>query len=394
VVKVALPIAFGEKGATNGTQAATDSAPLVSNATPTNGTEDTESIITLSYTDADGDIASSCSVTNLSNITITSPCSCDGADVCTVGTTGTLNFNGAASFNYSVTANSVTSSLALISYTIDSASINCPTGFVAVDGNGILDTVDFCVMKYEAKCASDCNVTTDLPVSQAAGLPWVSIRADESLGVGSGAQARCEAMSEGGFTGTFSLISNPEWMTIARDIENTASNWSSGAIGTGHIPRGHSDNVPANALAVTNANDPYDGTGNYSGEAAGSGWEQKRTHTLSNGSEVWDLSGNVFEWADWDSGTAGFTLGPIDELVGWKELPVAQTGSLLNGDFLPDGAYTSANSFGQWYGGSGGAEFRGGHWNAGTLAGAFTLVLSGGPSFSAPVIGFRCSYRP
>ena len=60
-----IDVDFREKGATNGAQAATDSAPLVSNATPANGTEDTESIITLSYTDADGDKATSCSVTNL-----------------------------------------------------------------------------------------------------------------------------------------------------------------------------------------------------------------------------------------------------------------------------------------------------------------------------------------
>ena len=30
-------------------------------------------------------------------------------------------------------------------------------------------------------------------------------------------------------------------MTIARDIENTASNWESGTVGSGMIPRAHTD---------------------------------------------------------------------------------------------------------------------------------------------------------
>ena len=376
-----------------------DSAPSAQNLTPSNGTEDTEKIITLSYTDADSDLATACSIDTLSNITETTSCSCSGG-VCSAGVTGTSGYYGAASFNYTVTANTAVSNSIAVNFTIDSVTISCPTGFVAVDGNGVLGTNDFCVMKYEAKCdgvgACDQNDITSLPESIAAGTPWVSIRADESAptGAGTGAQARCEAMSEGGFTGTFSLISNPEWMTIARDIENTASNWSGASVGSGMIPRGHSDNSPSSALAVTDVNDPYIGTGNNSGEAAGSGWEQKRTHTLSNGSEIWDLSGNVYEWTDWDAGSAGFTLGPIDEATGWKELSVAQTGSLLNDDFLPNGAYTSTNSFGQWYGGSGGAALRGGYWYNGALAGAFALGLVSDPSFSNSSVGFRCSYRP
>jgi hypothetical protein len=377
----------------NDVQVVTDIAPLVSNGVPSNGSENTESIITLDYTDTDE--ASSCSVTNLSNISITSACSCDGVGVCTVGATGLLNYTGAVSFDYTVTVNSIISNTASISYTIDSASLGCPTGFVAVDGNGVLGTADFCVMKYEAKCTTPpCNNTTDIPVSQAAGLPWYNIRADESEAAGSGAQARCEAMSESGFNGTFSLISNPEWMTIARDIENTPSNWSSGIVGTGHIPKGHSDGSPIfTLLAVTDTNDPYNGTLNNSGEIAGMGWEQKRTHTLSNGSEIWDLAGNVSEWTDWDATVAGFTLGPTDEVIGGKELSVAQTGSLLNDDFLPDGAYTTANSFGLWAGGTGGAANRGGSF-VDLNGGLYSLLLNDTPTIFVVYIGFRCSYRP
>jgi hypothetical protein len=83
------------------------------------------------------------------------------------------------------------------------------------------------------------------------------------------------------------------------------------------------------------------------------------------------------------------------ESSGAKEFSVAQTGSLLNDDFLPDGPYTSANSFGQWRGGPGGAAIRGGSWqDLQSPAGAFTLNLFWGPSILFTGIGFRCSYRP
>ena len=363
--------------------ASTDNAPVTANFTPANGTENTQSIITLNYTDADSDLATNCSLLSLNNITETQACVCDGAGVCTVGVTGTLNYNGAASFDFTVTANGVNSNTSTASFTIDAAVLSCPTGFVAVDGDGVLGTTDFCVMKYEAKN----NAGT--PISQASGNPWVSINANN-------AQSECESMTEGGFGGTFTLISNPEWMTIARDIENHAPNWSGGSVGSGHIPRGHSDNNPSNALSVTNTLDPYDGTGNNFGEAPGSGWEQKRTHTLSNGSEIWDFAGNVWEWTDWDGDSAGFTIGPTDEPFAIQELFVNPTGSLTTDDYKPSNdTYNSTNnSFGIWSGGSGGAALRGGLWFDYTIAGAFTLGLNFSPTDTDAFIGFRCVYRP
>jgi hypothetical protein len=123
--------------------AALDNAPVTTNLTPANGTENTQSIITLSYIDADSDLATSCTISSLNNITETQTCSCDGAGVCTVGITGTSNYSGAASFDFTVTTNSNTSNTSTTSLTIDSGSLSCPTGFVAVDGNGTLGTVDF-----------------------------------------------------------------------------------------------------------------------------------------------------------------------------------------------------------------------------------------------------------
>lgn len=272
-----------------------------------------------------------------------------------------------------------------VSLSVPETSIDCPSGFVAVEGNGILGTNDFCVMKFEAKNNSG------IPVSEASGTPWVNITAPD-------AQTACEAMSESGFDGSFTLISNPEWMTIARDIEGTATNWSGGAVGSGHIPRGHSDGTPSGAVAVSDPNDPYSDTSNNAGEPAGSGWEQKRVHTLSNGSEVWDMAGNVHEWVDWDPSDSGFSIGPTDENSTWNELSVNPMGSLSLDDYKPnnDTYNSSNNSFGRWYGGGGspgGAAIRGGHRLSNADSGIFSFVLTPTPSATSG-FGFRCVYRP
>ena len=159
---------------------------------------------------------------------------------------------------------------------------------------------------------------------------------------------------------------------------------------------GHSDNSPSVALSVTNTTDPYDQTGNNSGQAAGSGWEQRRRHTLSNGQTIWDFSGNVWEWVDWSLGGA-LTSGPTS--CSSAEFPSVSCGALSAAEYMPGnpGGAPAANynrdyGLGYFYGGSGGAALRGGYWDAGTNTGAFTLVLYSGPSFTS--FGFRCVFRP
>jgi hypothetical protein len=260
-------------------------------------------------------------------------------------------------------------------------SLICPTGFVVVLGRGNLGTNDFCVMKYEAR--EDAGEA----VSVSSGTPWVAVKAID-------AQAKCDAITKAGFNGSFSMISNPEWMTIARDIESTKENWSGGNVGVGKLLRGHSDNSPPNIMGIVDNTDPYDGTGNSSVDAVGSGWEQGRTHLLSNGSIIWDFAGNVWEWADWDADTSGFDLGPMDEATGFKNLNIAPTGSLNIDDYQSAGNYPSSNFVGFWAGGSGGAAFRGGQYNNNSVAGIYTIALYLGATISVGEIGFRCVYRP
>ncbi len=100
-------------------------APVANNLIPTSFDEDTEELITLVYNDGDGDLATTCALSSLVNVTETTACSCT-LGTCTVGVTGTLNYFGSASFNYTVTAAAQVSNAASGTLTIDSVD-DAPT---------------------------------------------------------------------------------------------------------------------------------------------------------------------------------------------------------------------------------------------------------------------------
>jgi hypothetical protein len=93
-----------------GAEGAVENAPVAVAITPANFNEDTESLMTLVYSDADSDLAATCSISGPTNVTETTACSCTAGGVCTVGVTGNLGFVGSGeSFNFRVTANSAVS---------------------------------------------------------------------------------------------------------------------------------------------------------------------------------------------------------------------------------------------------------------------------------------------
>jgi len=138
-----------------------DDAPVASNITPASFDQNTQSIITLSYSDPDSDKASSCSVGGLTNVTETQACACDVAGVCTVGVTGTNNYNGAASFTYTVTANSVASNSATASFTINPVN-TAPTIAAIADTFGNMNAafvVNFTINDVDGPLACNGSVT-------------------------------------------------------------------------------------------------------------------------------------------------------------------------------------------------------------------------------------------
>lgn len=280
------------------------------------------------------------------------------------------------------------------------SNINCPVGYIGVPGNPLYQTEDFCVMKYEAKDVS--SVAT----SQATGTPWVNITQTAAI-------TSCSNLGS-----KYHLITNNEWMTIARNIEQVASNWSLGTVGNGYLYAGHNDSSPANALAAS-SNDAYkaaytDGTtealttatNTASGESGSTG-NQVRTHTLSNGQIIWDLAGNVWEWnnnviscaaANCTSAEMPYDASPAEEIV---ELTNLVTYGQLSYDLLrpSNTTWNAQQGFGRVYtdgntavpSGNSHVLRRGGDNIGGLYAGVLSLNLLNAPSNSTSWIGFRCA---
>lgn len=296
----------------------------------------------------------------------------------------------------------------------DSSPFQCPDGYIFISGNAHLDTDDFCVMKYEARVNGSNQLVYD--VSQ---LPKTTISHTSAFNI-------CQNHVNENFSGSFALISNPEWMTVAREIENQPQNWSSGTVGSGMLAKGHSDGIAfdyqttqafADVTNITDLTDYYNQTGNsasqpfrpdagYDMEAYNSGaydgisiygWEQRRVHFLESGEVIWDFSGNASEFVDWNSSDEVYTYGPSDAGVSDQEV-TDLFGSVLAQDLSPSGNYDSSYGMGKWdmlNDSSRGVVQRGGNTGEGSAAGIYFLSTTGFISDTGyPKTSFRCVYRP
>jgi hypothetical protein len=252
--------------------------------------------------------------------------------------------------------------------------LQCPTGYIQVPGSSLYGTRDFCVMKYEAKTGSSTVAAT----TQAAGPPLGSLNQTNAI-------TSCNLA--GG-----SLINNREWMTIARNIEAQRVNWTGGTVGSGALWSGHTDNSPALLLSASTDDNPYFGTNDISPSA------QRRTHTLSNGEVIWDLSGNSWEW------TSDTILGqdkPNNSSgTFWQQWTAITNFGTLSYDLTrpSNTSWNSSQNMGQYQAGTvtGTTAFgflRGGNANAASNSGIFALATLNTPSFTAGDLTFRCVLR-
>ena len=284
---------------------------------------------------------------------------------------------------------------------------SCPEGFVPVPGSGTYSTNDFCVMKYEAKCASTGNLSVGLtapntgsntynnsvtactaannlqPVSTASGYPISNITQTNSITYSQNACSGCH------------LITEAEWLTISQNLLSYASNWSGSSVGNGYIYSGHNDNNPVGALvADTNDGNGYSGTGNISPS------NQLRTLTMNNGSVVWDMAGDVWEW------TAGTVTGNQPGIsaggYAWREWPNLVVRGTISPSPYPAttglsnaGSWNSTQGIGRIYSSADEVAargfFRGGQWDSQLSAGIMYLYLSNAPGDSGPSMGFRAA---
>lgn len=277
--------------------------------------------------------------------------------------------------------------------------LNCPSEYIEVLSNSSVGVnYDFCVAKYEMRNVSG------LATSQATGNLWVSITPTNAWNACLDLNSEVlnsDRVADTNSDGTFSLISNAEWMTIARSIEDEATNWIGGVLNRGWTTSTNGgDSWNHSAIAPqTNSNCLYSNAGNT---CSSSGLHKfKRTHTLKNGEEVWDLSGNVFEWVDWSSIDDSFTLGPQKCSSHWAEVNAFNPNSCTEGPVMSTDDYmplvsenTSAQNIGRVIGGNGGATYRGSYYNLGNTGGLFTFSFTSTLSSQGAHIGFRCVWRP
>ena len=285
-------------------------------------------------------------------------------------------FNGSNNYHFSFCNNSKAPSLG--------------GEWILVFGNPTLGTNDFYVMKYEAtfknltkkiqnkyKTWNWTGSSGDMSIMSSPNYePIASINQTE-------ARDACSSLGSG-----YHLITDAEWVTIARLAENNPSNWNSSQVGIGFMYSGHNDHTPSNMLAAsTNDSDGYYRTNNSYNS------NQRRTLNIS-GNMIWDFSGNVEEWDnDTISANTGAKLGKSSwGTYEWSSI----SNSFLN--YGPtDHSLNSTNGVGEVYtGGESGSTLygfiRGGAWYSGATAGAFALFLYEIPSAMDWSIGFRCSY--
>ncbi len=290
------------------------------------------------------------------------------------------------------------------STTYTRTAFTCPTGYVGVPRSEIeglghasamnghsdwwLDvSKDFCVMKYPAKNNNSSTYATSTTTK----TPWSNLKRGIDENDPASAFKACSDVP----TGTHRLISNTQWQTVARNAESVGANWSGGAVGSGVLNKGHTDNS-AHSLPNSTDTDPYFETGNSENDPVGGGWEQKRTHVLSNGEIVWDFGGNIWQFVSDNALDIG--MSPQIEYVpgytsnAYFSIENHTTNRLL---FAPNGFYGINENVGSIWGGNQ-AIRRAWYWSdyLNVRGGIFTATLGYSTTASLALTGFRCAALP
>jgi hypothetical protein len=159
--------------------------------------------------------------------------------------------------------------------------------------------------------------------------------------------------------------------------------------------KGHTDSSNQ-SLPNSTDTDPYFETGNSENDPVGAGWEQKRTHELSNGEIVWDFGGNIWQFVSDNSVDIGMSP-QIEYFPGYKSnayfsIENHTTNRLL---FAPHGFYGINENVGSIWGGNH-AIRRAITWSefSSVKGGIFSATLAHSITQFLALTGFRCAAHP
>ncbi len=283
-------------------------------------------------------------------------------------------------------------------------TLDCPTGFILVPWNSTFSTTDFCVAKYEMSfpwltqtdATWDWNTYSYLDNAGTKPAVWSVVSAQWNSPIAEITQpeaiAECNAM-----WAWYHLITNNEWMTIARNIEAQNINWSNGTVWSGSISNGISNDLTLWCAWNWATNLPTASQWATITWDTNCGWKNK--HTLSNWQEVWDMSWNVWEHVNKANTIDGTNYNLWQTSVAWSSLWTW---------WDDDGIYTTTDmdnygssyhlwtASGMWnlYYANGVASnifLRGAAASHGSNAGVFTLHLSRASTNQVRTVGFRCT---
>lgn len=278
-----------------------------------------------------------------------------------------------------------------------SDAITCPTGFINVPNRNL------CVaqyeMSYDETTPSDVTGWTDwntrkynvskTPVSMPDRLPVTEITQPQAI-------TSCESMGA-----RYHLITNDEWMAVARNIENNPNNWSNGMTWSGYISNGVSNEIGNSHWCAWK----QDGVKWAWVTGSDCDWTNRNRLELSNGEYIYDLAGNVWEHVNKANTLDGklfnsndFNTEAAEWWNGWKNW---ESLTFKNGYshelFWPRDPSWWASEW-MWrlynYNRANNIFLRGGSAHNASGTGVFALLLNWHESTQGRDVGFRCAYVP
>ena len=356
---------FGGKTKLDSSNSEKDTIAISTLESTINKLQDVHHEINLSYESES--IATSCFVYNEFNLEKLSLCSCENGK-CSIKIKGKTSFTGKGSFLYKIQHNEIESKETKVNINFSSPSLMNDSWTYIPSNSGNMGLNHFFVMTNEASVVNTEN--GEIPTSTNNLAPKQGLNAYDAYNM-------CKSLGD-----DFFLISNKEWMAIARNIEKVDKNWTGGLSGSGCLFRGNSGET---VCGYDSSVDP---------DFSDTRESDRYIFTLNNGSLINDFSGNLNEWVDFKRDVDGYQSVASSCSESGSNIDSIICNELFDEDYNSEKGYLSIEGVGKFSIDSQGGLKRGGYYASNNGAGIFSFFASGSPSSGGSFFGFRCVYRP